>query len=359
MLNGEISLYSVVNIGSTFNVYLPLDVEQLDLQPQPPKYVPEVIDVTPPKRTRGTSLALNSAGELTDDRDSIKPEDRVFLIIEDDVKFNQILLELLRKKGIKVIISTTGNNALELARKYQPTAITVDLRLQDTDGSLVIEHLKNDISIRHIPICVITVEEDEVKLLQRGVYDYVCKPVNNEELEKAMDKLNAFAERTSHSLLVAIHDEERRQQALEYIENTDIKVIVSDTGRKALNQLRTKDFDCILTDMDLPDMSCVHFVREMQKNAKNRLKPVIIYRSKKLSSEEEADLEELLKTAVVKEVKSPVGMMDETTLFLHRKAENLPERQRETLVKIHQSDEMIEYKKVLVVDDDIRNIFLL
>ncbi|SEC56724.1 HAMP domain-containing protein [Paenibacillus sp. GP183] len=355
MLGGEITLYSVVGKGSTFNLYLPLDGDFLDPEEEA-KYVPEVIDVTPPKRTRNF---MNVDEEIIDDRDNISPNDRVFLVIEDDLKFNEILLDTLRKKEIKVIITNKGSDALELAHKYQPAAITLDLHLKDTDGWLVIEHLKNDISVRHIPVCVITVEEDEIQLLQKGVYDYIYKPVSKEDLENALNKINEFSDKSHHTLLIAVNNVERRKQFVELIDYKDIKIIAVDTGRKALNQLKSKDFDCVLADIDLPDMTVTQFVREMQKNPKNKYRPIVLNRSKKLSAEEENELEELMKTAIIKEVKSNIQILDETTLFLHRKAENLPDGSKETLVKLHQSDAMIETKKVLVVDDDIRNIFAL
>jgi HAMP domain-containing protein/CheY-like chemotaxis protein len=355
MLGGEITLFSVMGKGSTFNLYLPLDGEFLEPDPGS-KYVPEVIDVTPPKRTRNFMATYS---EVVDDREQIAQGDRVFMVVEDDQKFNGILLDSLRKKGFKVVITDKGSEALELARKYQPVAITLDLHLMDTDGWLVIDHLKNDISVRHIPICVITIEEDEVQLLQKGVYDYIYKPVTMEELENALDKLVGYADKTVHSLLIAVNNEERRKQFVSLLDNKDIKITAVDTGRKALNQLKSKDFDCMLADMDLPDMNMNQFVREMQKNPKNKFKPIVLNRSKKLTAEEENELEELSKISIVKGVKSQHEIVDETTLFLHRKPENLSEGSRETLVKLHQSDAMIEYKKVLVVDDDIRNIFAL
>ncbi len=355
MLGGEITLYSEMNSGSVFNLYLPIEAELADLQPKH-KHVPEIIDVTPPKRTR--SVIKSEAIDVMDDREHIEPGDRVFLIIEDDQKFNEILLDVLRKKGIKTIITTKGLDALELAHKYNPIAITLDLHLGDTNGWLVLEHLKNDIQCRHIPICVMTVEEDEIQLLQKGVYDYFCKPVNKEDLENALDILNAFADKTVKNLLIVVKDEARRKQFVELLDNKDVKITAVDTGRKGINQLNLKSFDCVLLDNDLTDMNLIRFVRDMQKNPDNKYMPIVMNRSQKLSPEEENELDELKNSTVIKDVKSAIQIMDETTLFLHRRAENLPVGAREALVK-RQSDEMIEYKKVLIVDDDIRNIFAL
>ncbi|WP_242403750.1 HAMP domain-containing protein [Paenibacillus pini] len=356
MLSGELTLYSVAGKGSIFNLYLPIDIDV----PTPmihAKYVPEVIDVTPPEQklvyTRKTDAKIN------DDRDCIEPGDRVFLIIEDDMKFNEIMLEALHKRNIKAVITMKGSNALELARKYKPAAITLDLRLTDMDGWMVIEHLKNDIHIRHIPVCVITVEEDEIELMQKGVYDYICKPVTNEEMDNTLDKLNRYADQTVHHLLIVVSDDTRRKEFTEWINNKDVNIVAVDTARKALNQLKSKHYDCVLVDNDLKDMGVLHFVREMQKTLKNKYVPVVLNRSEKWSLEEEDELEELKKTAVLKEVRTAVQIMDETSLFLHRKADNLPDGPRETIMNLYQSDEMIKFKKVLVVDDDIRNIFAL
>jgi CheY-like chemotaxis protein len=356
MLGGEITLYSEVNSGSVFNLYLPLDVEFPEKE-RKAKHVPEVIDVTPPKRVR--SIANDAGDEVFDDRNDIQPGDHVFLIIEDDMKFNEIILGILRRKGIKAIITTQGLQALDLVRKYNPIAIVLDMHLGDTDGWLVIEHLKNDINVRHIPVCVITVDEVEVQLLHKGVYDYFCKPVSNEVLENAFDKLNLFANKTVQTLLVVINDEQRRKEVVKLLDNKDIKITAVETARKALNQLNTMQFDCILVDNELPDSNVIQFVRSMQKNNKNKYLPTVIIRIKNFTQQEESELDELMKSAVVKVAKSPIQIMDETTLFLHRKAENLPAGSRETLEKHYKSDEMIEYKKVLVVDDDIRNIFAL
>ncbi|OAB44969.1 HAMP domain-containing protein [Paenibacillus antarcticus] len=356
MLGGEITLYSVVDKGSFFNLFLPMDTEYQEIEVET-KYVPEVIDVTPPERKYSDSRKRDN--DFVDDRDLIEPGDRVFLIIEDDLKFNEILLDLLHKRNIKAIITTKGSNALELARKYKPVAITLDLRLKDTDGWLVIEHLKNDLNVRHIPVCVISVEEDEIQLMQKGVYDYICKPINNEELENTLDNLNRYADQMNHNLLIVNSDTETSQQWKEVIDNKDVQMTDIDTARKALDYLKINDVDCLLVDNDLKDMDVLQFIREIQKNPKNKYLRMVLYRTKKWTHEEEHELEELKKVAVIREVKSPIQMMDETSVFLHRKSENLSEGSREAMIKLHQSDEMIKYKKVLVVDDDIRNIFAL
>lgn len=355
MMGGELTLYSVVGKGSIFNLYLPLDSEVPE-KVEPVKYVPEVIDVSPPEQKMSFT---RKSEHIDDDRDRIEPGDKVFLIVEDDIKFNEILLEILHKKNIKAIITTKGSNALELARKYSPQAITLDLRLGDMDGWMVIEHLKNDINTRHIPVCVITVEEDEVELMQKGVYDYICKPVTNDELEKTLDKLSLFADQKVHRLLIAMNDDNRRQETIELIGNSDVEITAALSAEDVLANLKQGDVHCVLVDNDLKDMDVLSLIREIIRVPKNKHVPIVLNRSVKWSLAEEDELEELMKTAVLKEVKSAVQMLDETSIFLHRKAEDLPEHSRATMLKLYQSDDMIKYKKVLVVDDDIRNVFAL
>ncbi|WP_246246695.1 HAMP domain-containing protein [Paenibacillus lemnae] len=356
LLGGEITLFSREGEGSTFTLYLPLDEDMAGPEPKP-KYEPEVIDVAPPVRSR--SFGRSQPSKIEDDRHSIQPGDQVFLIVEDDLVFSEILLDIFRKKGIKAVISSTGLNALELARTYKPAAITLDLRLEDTDGWLVIEHLKNDLGVRHIPVCVITIEEDEAALKQKGVYDYICKPVSNEDLENAIDHVRAFAAKQTKTLLIVMKDEQRLLQMAEFLQNDDVKIITAASAQQGLNELKSNQVDCLLTDNDLSDIQVISFIREIQKYSELKYLPIVIHRSRKWSAEEEEVLEELLKASVIKTAKSQIQVMDDTALFLHRKSENLPEDSWETLVKLHQSDELIQHKNVLVVDDDIRNIFAL
>ncbi|WJH32601.1 ATP-binding protein [Paenibacillus sp. CC-CFT747] len=358
MLHGEIKVFSVPNRGSIFTLFLPLELEPALLREKEPKmtpeevefqvaatkYVPEVIDLKPTKIDLPSVFIGNSTEELEDDRGHILPGDTVFLIVEDDQKFARILLDTIRKRGMKAIVTSKGNSVLELARHFKPAAITLDIRMTEVDGWSVIDHMKNDIDVRHIPICVITVDDDRIPLLQRGAYAYLCKPVTNEELDKALDKILAFSERTTRNLLVLAMNPDQRKEIVEAVEGSDVNITAVETPRKALNQLK-KEFDAVIFDNDLEDMSGIQFIRELLKVSPNKEIPIIMNTSKKLSKEEEFELEELLKTCVLKEVKSPVRILDETALYLHLKADELTDTQKSTLTKIHQTDEMIAYKK--------------
>lgn len=359
LLGGEITLESQVGKGSKFHLYLPADMPQSELETSS-KYEPEVIDITPRETSRPLGLKSHFA-EVADDRDQINPDDQVLLIIEDDWKFNQILKSILNKKGIKVIFTSHGAEALSLAVKYHPAAITLDLRLEDMDGMLVIDQLKNELKVRHIPICVITVEEDAVTARQKGVYDYVCKPVSGEELENTLDRLIAYSHNPKPRLLM-IESDTKESHDVERLLSGDFGIVErADNAAEAMKQLAedAEAFECVLTGASLPDQEVLRLVREMSKLPKHKNLPILVQRTSKWTPEQELELEELSKTVVLKQVKSLNRIVDEVSLFLHYRFEELPEETQELLVQLHQSDEMIKYKKVLVVDDDIRNIFAL
>jgi CheY-like chemotaxis protein len=261
--------------------------------------------------------------------------------------------------GIKVIVTTQGSKVIELARHYNPMAITLDVRLQDSDGQTVISQLKDDITLRHIPICLITVQDESIPLLQCGAFTYMCKPVTQEELENVTTQIKHFVDKEFRTLLIVSDNGEQSEQMVELIDNDDIKITVVNTGRKALNQLKAQAFDCVVIDNALSDMTSNKLIKEMQKQPHNHLTPIIVNISRNLSLEEETEFEELMKMHVIKEAKSALMLLDETALFLHRKQKNLSETQLENLRKIHQTDQMGASKKVLLVDDDIRNIFAL
>ncbi|MDB5051962.1 MAG: sensor hybrid histidine kinase [Bacilli bacterium] len=372
MLHGEIRLNSEVDEGSTFILYLPLSLDMsapvmlknlhVPVQSEARKEVKSVVEllISDYEQFVKPVVQLDQyIEEIKDDRKNIRPGDTVYLIIEDDLKFAQILVDIFRKKGIKVIVTSQGSKVVELARHYKPMAITLDVGLQDENGKIVLEYLKNDLEVRHIPVCLITVQDESIPLLQSGAFNYMCKPITQEDLENVTDRINHFMEKKHRTLLIASNHSEQRKQMIEHIANDDIEITVVDTGRKALNQMKLKEFDCLLLDNSLSDITSNKLIKELHKLPNHNLTPIVINSSRNLTPEEEAEFEELMKIYVIKEAKSPVVLLDMTALFLHRKLEDLSETQMEMLKKIHQTDQMINSKTVLLVDDDIRNIFAL
>jgi CheY-like chemotaxis protein/signal transduction histidine kinase len=366
LLGGEIRVISRPGEGSTFTFFLPRN------------YVPAGAAVAAAekrvKNAKGVqasawtpidmlddeiSLLSDESMLVRDDRHEIGPDDRVVLLVEDDVNFAGILLDLAREKGFKGLVATTGSMALALARKYKPTAITLDIRLPDRDGWTVLDRLKHDPETSHIPVHIITVEEQRQRALQQGAFTHLQKPVPHDVLGKAFDDIAEFAERRVRKLLVVEDDDVQRMSVVELIGNGDVNTTAVATGEEALSLLQDERFDCMVLDLKLPDMSGFELIEKLQKDLGRKDLPIIIYTGKELSRKEELHLKKVADAIIVKEASSPERLLAETALFLHRVEANLPESKRRMLAEHHRSDPVLAGRKVLVVDDDVRNIFAL
>jgi CheY-like chemotaxis protein len=296
---------------------------------------------------------------VEDDRAQIEPDDRVLLIVEDDVRFARILLDQARERGFKGLVATQGDTGLALARRYRPNAITLDLQLPELDGWKVLDLLKHDPETRHIPIHVISVEDQRQRVLEFGAIAYLQKPASREGLADAFDRLAGFVERKLKRLLVVEDDVVQRDAIVELIGNGDVETTAVGTGAEALARLAQEPFDCVVLDLGLPDMAGVELIRRIKDETAHPTVPIIIYTGKELTRKEEAQLRRLAESIIIKDVKSPERLLDETALFLHRVEARLPEPKRRMLRELHRSDPVLADKKVLVVDDDMRNIFAL
>jgi CheY-like chemotaxis protein len=305
------------------------------------------------------SLLSSESAAILDDRNDILAGDLSALIVEDDISFASILLDLARDKGFKGLVATNGTIALALARKYKPSAITLDIRLPDRDGWTVLDRLKHDPETRHIPVHIISVEEERQRALQQGAVNHVQKPATHEDLGKAFDDMRDFTERRIRKLLVVEDDDVQRMSVVELIGNGDVKTTAVATGEEALNILRDERFDCMVLDLKLPDMSGFELIEKLQTDLGRYDLPIIIYTGKELTRKEELHLKKVADAIIVKEASSPERLLAETALFLHRVEANLPEPKRRMLEKFHRSDPVLAGRKVLVVDDDVRNIFAL
>jgi len=368
LLGGEIRVVSTPGEGSTFTFYLPRN------------YVPAGATTTAAnqKRTRisqseteaawtpldllnseAIALLESESAVVQDDRNEIQSGDRTVLIVEDDINFAGILLDMARDKGFKGLVATGGTLALALARKYKPSAITLDIRLPDRDGWTVLDRLKHDPATSHIPVHIISVEEERQRALKQGAFDHVQKPVSHEDLGKAFDEIKTFAERSVKRLLVVEDDDVQRMSVVELIGNGDVHTTAVATGEEALVALKGERFDCMVLDLKLPDMSGFDLIEKLQTDLGRYDLPIIIYTGKELTRKEELHLKKVADAIIVKEASSPERLLAETALFLHRVEANLPEPKRRMLAKFHRNDPVLTGRKVLVVDDDVRNIFAL
>ena len=360
LLGGEVAVVSAPQQGSTFTLYLPV-VRVPGAGRAPAAGAQRHIRAVATERllARGgeAGVALLPGAWADDDRRAIAVGDRVLLIVEEDPQLARRLLDLARGKGWKGVVSQRGKLALTLARDLQPAAIAVDLALSDLDGWSVLDRLKHDPQARHIPVQVLSDrDEDQHRCLRLGAWASVRKQASPEALGAALDELLAFALRRSRRLLVVEDDGVQRDAIVQLVGDGDVTVTAVGTAREALAALAAQRYDCVVLDLLLPDLGGGELLKQVRAEIPYPV-PVVVYTCKELEHEEQRALESLSEGLIVKSAHSPEQLLEETTLHLHRAHAALPEAKRAMLERAGASDLLLRGKKVLVVDDDVRNIF--
>ncbi|HEX6252352.1 MAG TPA: response regulator [Gemmatimonadaceae bacterium] len=379
LLGGEITVESELGRGSTFTLFLPVTYTPQDDEegsaglPAAPERRRKPLRRTEdplqyqsrgdraPEREPAAKRGSLQAGPVPDDRAGIQPGDRVVLIVENDERFARVLLDMARDKGFKGIVELDGETGLEVAHDYHPDAITLDIDMPGVDGWAVLERLKHHPETRHIPVHIISgLDENRQQGLRAGALAYLEKPVSREGLEQAFGKISDFLEKSEDRHLLVVEDDPAQRDAIvELIDADDVNITAVQNAEDALKALKERNFDCMVLDLGLRDMSGFELLERVKSDPERKDLPIIIYTGKELSREEDTRLRRYAETIIVKDVKSPERLLDETALFLHRVESKLPEQKRQMLRQLHTSDAVVTGKQVLVVDDDVRNIYSL
>ena len=355
LLGGEIQLRSSPNVGSTFTLYLPIAYAGPSAAMRPANtpgatssHAPPII--LPPERP---------IEQIPDDRHEIQPGDSILLIVEDDPHYARVLIDLARDKGFKVLMAMRGADALELAKQYQPSAVSLDVFLPDMLGWSVLSQLKQNPLTRHIPVQIITLDEDKHHGLARGAFSFVSKPTTTEGVEAALHRIKEYSRPRRKRLLVVEDNPAEQMSISELLGYDDVEIETAGTGRAALDALRRQPADCVVLDLRLPDMTGFEVLEELSADEGLSEVPVVVFTGRELSAEEDARLHTMARSIVVKGVESPERLLDETALFLHRVVTELPAEKQRMLERLTTSDEDLVDRTVLLVDDDARNIFAL
>ncbi|MEK3790624.1 response regulator [Paenibacillus sp. FSL R7-0204] len=375
LLGGRIEVDSVEGKGSTFSLIIPAVEPGEDAQtlaaaaysaasPELPasepvrrenpafreSFVPD-ISISNPK--------LLQYAEMDDDRGNLLSGDITLLIIEEDAEFAARLLELARCRGFKAIVAFQGDQGLALAHAYKPDAILLDLHLPVLDGWSIISRLKSRPELRHIPVHVISTAEENQQSLSMGALSFWKKPNDYAELEAAFLQIETYIRRPVKSLLIVEDNKVLRGSLVEFIAHPDVNIIAVGTGREAMEHLASHHFDCMVLDLGLSDISGFDLLEQVKTNRKLQTLPVIIYTGKDLSKTDEQRLKHYAESIVIKNVRSMERLYDDTALYLHRKHADLPLDKQRLIENLHNPESAFAGKSILLVDDDMRNIFAL
>jgi HAMP domain-containing protein/CheY-like chemotaxis protein/GAF domain-containing protein len=367
LVGGEIRVESTVGQGSTFTLFLPATFPRGAGVTADEAFVESVIFESeggdgsqPAPESPELDPRLLLPSDVRDDRDHIAEGDRVVLVIEDEAELAKTVLEVARERGFKGLVALRGDSGLALAHEFKPDAIILDLELPVMDGWTVLDRLKHHPETRHIPVHIISAGDGRQNALKRGAVAFLEKPIAKEGLEQAFGEIQTFINRAVRSLLVVEDDDEQRRAIVELIGGgDDVDVTAVRSSEEALTTLDERRFDCIVLDLKLPAMGGFDLLEKLKEDPRHVHTPVIVYTGKELTRREETKLKRFSDAIVVKDASSPERLLDETSLFLHRVERKLPREKRRMLEQLHSADEVFRGKRILIVDDDVRNVFAL
>ncbi|MFH0996293.1 MAG: response regulator [Pseudomonadota bacterium] len=362
-LKGEIGLESVQGRGSIFTLYLPEVMESPSKEASQAQSPPLALSLPAPASAEpgnGSSSSPSAAlDRIRDDRKNIAAGDRCILIIEDDPKFAAIMTDLARERDFKVLVAGDGETGHHFADLYRPSAIILDVGLPGIDGWDVLARLKDGPATRHIPVHLISASDPSRNAMKMGAIGYLTKPVSMENINRVFGKIEQMITRKVKKLLVVEDNEKQRDAIIQLLEGHDIEITSVSTGAAAYEHLQAGCYQCMILDLMLPDMPGTALLDKIRSDERLSDLPVIIHTAKDLSNEEKALLDGHSEKIILKEARSPEKLLDETTLFLHRVEADLPEEKKKLLKLVHDKESILAGKSVLLVDDDMRNVFAL
>ena len=360
LLGGAITLKSQPGEGSTFTVTIPLTYDPARVAPrdqrEPSATAPATTAASPPPRVQKPAL---SPRPIEDDRDQLAGTRRLLLVVEDDEKFAAIVRDLSREMGFQCIVAGTAEEALKLAKQFKPSAVVLDVGLPDQSGLAVLDRLKRDDVTRHIPIHVVSGADHSQTALSLGAVGYLVKPVKREQLAEVLKTLESKLASTVRRVLIVEDDAVQRDAMSRLLSSGDVETVGVGTAAECLEQLKAQTFDCMVLDLSLPDASGFSLLETLSKDGDHAFPPVIVYTGHDLSTQDEQRLRRYSSSIIIKGAKSPERLLDEVSLFLHQVVSELPPEQQKMIQKARNRDAVLEGRRVLIVEDDIRNVYSL